>query len=45
MKTPKPLPNPARVKKVQDIRKSNAAGPIPSKKVYNRKKVTDVRPR
>lgn len=28
-----------KVKKVQELRRSNAATPIPSKKVYNRKKV------
>ena len=31
-------PNPARVKKVQELRRSNAATPVPSKKVYTRKK-------
>jgi len=31
-------PNPARVKKVQELRRSSAATPIPSKKVYTRKK-------
>jgi hypothetical protein len=31
-------PNPARVKKVQELRRSNAAVPVPSKKVYTRKK-------
>jgi hypothetical protein len=31
-------PNPVRVKKVQELRRSNAATPVPSKKVYTRKK-------
>ena len=35
----KPLANPNRVRKVQDLRKSNASGPIASEKTYNRKKV------
>lgn len=30
--------NPAKVKKVQELRRSNAATPVPSKKVYTRKK-------
>lgn len=34
----KKSPNPAKVKKVQELRRSNAATPIPSKKVYTRKK-------
>ena len=34
----KKSPNPARVKKVQELRWSNAATPVPSKKVYTRKR-------
>lgn len=33
---------PQKVIKVQELRRSNAAGPVPSKKVYNRKKVKKV---
>jgi hypothetical protein len=36
-------PTPKRVIKVQELRRSNAAGPIPSKKVYDRKKVKKVK--
>lgn len=36
-------PNP-KVQKVQELRRSNAATPIPSKKVYNRKKVKKINP-
>lgn len=32
------LPNKERIKKVLEIRRSNAATPIPSKKVYSRKR-------
>ena len=32
------LPNKERIKKVLEIRRSNAAQPIPSKKVYSRKR-------
>jgi len=35
---------PKKVIKVQELRRSNAAGPTPSKKVYNRKKVKKVPP-
>ena len=35
----KPLANPNRVRKVQDLRRSSASGPIASKKTYSRKKV------
>jgi hypothetical protein len=31
-----------KVKKIQELRRSNASGPVPSKKVYNRKKVKKV---
>ncbi len=31
------LPNKERIKKVLEIRRSNAATPIPSKKIYKRK--------
>ena len=31
------IPNKERIKKVLEIRRSNAATPIPSKKVYSRK--------
>lgn len=33
----KPIANPSRVKKVQELRRSNAAGPIANKKRYTRK--------
>lgn len=26
-----------RIRRVQELRRSNAAGPVPSKKIYNRK--------
>ena len=32
------LPNKERIKKVLEIRRSNAATPIPSKKIYKRKR-------
>jgi hypothetical protein len=32
------LPNKERIKKVLELRRSNAAQPIPSKKVYSRKR-------
>ena len=32
------LPNKERIKKVLEIRRSNAATPIPSKKIYSRKR-------
>ena len=32
------LPNKERIKKVLELRRSNAATPIPSKKVYSRKR-------
>ena len=31
------LPNKERIKKVLELRRSNAATPIPSKKIYSRK--------
>ena len=34
---PKPLANPSRTRKVQELRRSNAAGPIANKKRYVRK--------
>lgn len=37
-------PTPKKVIKVQELRRSNAAGPTPPKKVYNRKKVKKVPP-
>ena len=36
-------PTPKKVIKVQELRRSNASGPIPSKKVYDRKKVKKVK--
>ena len=33
-----------KVQKVQELRRSNAATPVPSKKVYNRKKVKKINP-
>ena len=35
----KPVANPNRVRRVQDLRRSNASGPIASTKTYSRKKV------
>jgi len=32
------LPNKERIKKVLELRRSNAATPIPSKKIYSRKR-------
>ena len=34
--------NLSKVQRIQELRRSNAAGAVPSKKVYNRKKVKKV---
>lgn len=35
--------NLSKVQRIQELRRSNAAGAVPSKKVYNRKKVKKVK--
>ena len=36
--------NLSKVQRIQELRRSNAAGAVPSKKVYNRKKLKKITP-